>query len=254
MTAAAGATEGGRLPRLGPANDDDDSILWNSLHPILSNRTPFYDKHIMRGVEQGCRQLVLLGAGLDARAFRLDLPTDMAVYEVDVPAVLRFKADALARNDIESPVKRFVVEADLRDDWAGALVSAGFDLSRPTVWIAEGLLMYLTTADVDALIATITAHTAPGSVLASELVNRPPRMDDVPTTDPEEIAAARLFIDSTRCGLRDLPESWLTDHGWQPLPYRDLTDELVRFGRPIPTVLADKPDPFHSFLIAADYQ
>jgi methyltransferase (TIGR00027 family) len=78
VTAAVGATEGGRLPRLGPANEDGDSELWNGLHPILSSRTPFYDKHILRGVLQGCRQLVLLGAGLDARAFRLDLPTDMA--------------------------------------------------------------------------------------------------------------------------------------------------------------------------------
>ncbi|MGP4017534.1 SAM-dependent methyltransferase [Saccharopolyspora sp. 5N708] len=86
----------GSLPRLGPAREDGSSHLWNGLYACFSGRTGFYDEYVTGRVNAGCRQLAILGAGLDTRVFRLSLSADTVVYEVDTPEVLSFKEKTLA--------------------------------------------------------------------------------------------------------------------------------------------------------------
>jgi len=76
------------LPRLGPAVDHDSSTLWNAFRFYFSQRTPFYDDRILRAVGTGCRQVVLLGAGLGSRAFRLSFPASLKFFELDQAPVL----------------------------------------------------------------------------------------------------------------------------------------------------------------------
>jgi methyltransferase (TIGR00027 family) len=64
--------------------------------------------------------------------------------------------------------ERRTVSIDLRDDWPAALRRNGFDDTRPTAWIAEGLLVYLPPEAQDRLFDDITALSAPGSRLATE--------------------------------------------------------------------------------------
>jgi methyltransferase (TIGR00027 family) len=118
---AAGKTgiAGAPLPPLGPARDYGASPLWDSIYSHVTGRTPFYDSFVSGAVASGCRQVVLLGAGLDVRAFRLPLDPGTTVYEVDTPAVLEFKAGVLARHAAKPGVKRVPVGTDLRDDWPG---------------------------------------------------------------------------------------------------------------------------------------
>src|SRR5262245_9811705 len=71
-----GAVDDGGFPRLGPAVGDDSS-LWKALRFYFCARTPFYDQYVLRAVEAGCRQVVLVAAGLDSRAFRLGLGGDV---------------------------------------------------------------------------------------------------------------------------------------------------------------------------------
>lgn len=54
-------------------------------------RTRFYDDYLLAAARAGCRQVVLLAAGLDTRAFRLMWPAGVTVFELDLPAVLGFK-------------------------------------------------------------------------------------------------------------------------------------------------------------------
>jgi methyltransferase (TIGR00027 family) len=114
----------------------------------------------------GCRQVVLLGAGLDTRAFRLDWPPGTRVFELDRPAVVAFKervlAGAVPRCD------RTSVPVDLAGPWAVALLAAGFAAEVPTVWLPEGLLTYLSAEEAERLFETVTALSAPGSRLAFE--------------------------------------------------------------------------------------
>ena len=135
-------------------------------------RTLFLDDLLAEAVQQGCRQVVLLGAGFDARAFRLPWPPGTRCFEVDTPDVLGPKDQVLAAEHAVPGCERLVVPCDLRDDWPAALRAAGLDPAQPTAWIAEGLLVYSTAADVDRLLAKVTSLSAPGSWLGLTMTTR----------------------------------------------------------------------------------
>lgn len=82
-------------------------------------------------------------AGLDARAWRLPWPDGTVVFEIDQPKVLAFKEETLAAHGVEPVARHVGVPIDLRQDWPEALRQSGFDPTRPTAWLAEGLLPYL---------------------------------------------------------------------------------------------------------------
>lgn len=83
------------------------------------------------------------------------------VYEVDMPEVIEFKTATLSDLGAEPATERRTVAVDLRDDWATALQTAGFDPKVPAAWSAEGLLVYLPVEAQDALFDNITALSAP---------------------------------------------------------------------------------------------
>jgi len=111
---------------------------------ILVPRTRFGDDHLRRQYqEQGVRQLVLLGAGMDARAWRMDLP-ELHVFEIDTPDLFNQKEPLVADEKLIT-ASRNIVQTDFSDakDWAYLLKGAGFDPDKPAVWLLEGLMMYL---------------------------------------------------------------------------------------------------------------
>ena len=221
----AGVSNGGRLPRLGPATDDGSSALWNAFRFYFCERTPFYDQRVLRAVEDGCRQVVLVAAGLDSRAFRLGLPENATVYEIDQAAVLGFKQAVLDRHDVVPTCQRVPVHVDLLDSWAPALLAAGFDVTRPAIWIAEGLLMYLSSSDAEQLLATITALSAPGSRFVGEYFSGPWQESDVETSDEQERAAWDLVRQAFLYGPAGVgPAAWLVDHGWTPGQVTTITE------------------------------
>ncbi|MGH3555889.1 MAG: SAM-dependent methyltransferase, partial [Mycobacterium sp.] len=105
-----------------------------------------------------------------ARAYRLPWPKGTVVYEIDMPDVIEFKTSTLSKLGAEPTAERRTVAVDLRDDWAAALETAGFDPHAAAAWTAEGLVVYLPPEAQDALFDHITALSAPGSRLASEFV------------------------------------------------------------------------------------
>jgi methyltransferase (TIGR00027 family) len=96
-------------------------------------RTRFFDDALIGACADGIRQVVTLGAGLDARAFRLPWPDGTRVFELDVPDVFDFKERVLADQDAKARCECVVVRVDLRLDWPAALHALGFrDDERPT--------------------------------------------------------------------------------------------------------------------------
>ncbi|MEV1047846.1 SAM-dependent methyltransferase [Streptomyces sp. NPDC049916] len=149
--------------------------LWGRLGRYFGLRTRVLDDFLLREAHGGARQVVLLGAGLDTRALRLDWPPGRTVYEIDQEEVLAFKTAVLdglppERRAPRSPgTTRVTIAVDLRLDWGGALTGAGFDPAAPTAWLAEGLLLYLPAAAERRLVATVDALGAAGSALAYEV-------------------------------------------------------------------------------------
>lgn len=145
-------------------------VLQKVLPDWLAIRTRFFDDYLLTATRAGCEQVVLVGAGLDSRAYRLDWPTAAHVFEVDLPAVQTFKERVLAGRSPDL-VRRTAVAADLLGDWRSTLLAAGFDPGRPTAWLCEGLLFYLAPQAVEGLIGTVSELSAPGSALGAECLN-----------------------------------------------------------------------------------
>ena len=111
-------------------------------------RTRFLDDALLAATRAGCAQVVLLAAGMDSRAFRLDWPAGTTVFEVDQAGVLAFKDTVAGERGATARCERRAVAADLRENWTAELGAAGFDPARPTAWLVEGLLYSLDAAEV----------------------------------------------------------------------------------------------------------
>jgi len=128
-------------------------------------RTAAIDAAIRSARAEGIPQLVLLGAGLDARAFRMSELSDTKVIEVDFPSTQSLKR---ARAGERVPTARELRWAPIdfeRDSLDEVLARAGHDRDRKTIWIWEGVTMYLAAEAVDATLAVVRDRSAPGSTL-----------------------------------------------------------------------------------------
>ncbi|SOJ52738.1 Putative S-adenosyl-L-methionine-dependent methyltransferase [Mycobacterium simulans] len=204
-------------------------------------RTHFFDEYFNAAGKAGIRQVVILAAGLDSRAYRLDWPSGTVVYEIDQPKVLDYKTEILGSQGAVPAAKRCAVAVDLRDDWPGALTSAGFDRTQPTAWLAEGLLPYLPSDAADRLFEMVNSLSAPGSKVAVEAFN----MKTNGNTGRWRRMRERLGLDIDVEALtyhepdRSDAAEWLADHGWRVRSVSN-REEMARLGRPVPEDLADE--------------
>ncbi|MBJ7339344.1 class I SAM-dependent methyltransferase [Mycolicibacterium sp.] len=194
------------------ADVDADGTTWGlaQMPAAMAARTRYFDGFFADAAAAGIRQAVILASGLDARAYRLDWPSDMTVFEIDQPAVIEFKTTTLSALGAEPKADLRTVAIDLREDWPTALKAAGFDTAKPSAWIAEGLYGYLPPEAQDRLLDAVTSLSAPGSRLGSEAV---------PNT-------ADLDRDEARERMREATTKW-REHGFD-LDFTDLTFEGER--------------------------
>jgi methyltransferase (TIGR00027 family) len=158
-------------------------------------------------------QLVILGAGLDARAYRMTELARTTVFEVDHPASQR---DKLRRVSALAPVAERVVPVavDLTSArLAGPLDTAGFDRHAASTWVWEGVVPYLTAADVRATLAQLRELTASGSRL---VINYQAR--SLPTTVMRKVMGLVLRLSGQPDPLAHEPWRSL----WRPDDLRDL--------------------------------
>ncbi len=134
---------------------------------LMVLRTLRLDAVVTDAVARGVRQVVLLGAGLDGRAYRMASLRDAVVFEVDHAATQAYKI-ARAHQLKPSCARVAFVAVDFERDVAlqRALSAAGHDASVPTVWIWEGVVMYLTPAAMHTTLRALAACSAPSSTLA----------------------------------------------------------------------------------------
>ena len=155
----------------------------------------------------GIRQVVLLAAGLDTRALRLDWVDGTRLFEIDQPIVFAHKEAFLDARGAAARCERVVVPADLREDWPQALLAGGFDPERPSVWVAEGLLFYLPEASVDRLLEDTYRLSAPESCLAADMMGASPGPSQAFKELFASLGAPFLFVTDDLAGL-------MRKHGW----------------------------------------
>jgi methyltransferase (TIGR00027 family) len=192
----------------------------------MTVRTRWFDKLFTDAAAAGVRQAVILAAGLDARAYRLDWPDGTTVYELDQPEVIDFKTNTLADLDAEPKANRLTIAIDLRNDWPKALLDNGFDPAQPTAWIAEGLLIYLPPEAQDLLFDRINELSAPGSRVATEHIPDTTMFSDERSQQINErmkkYGSDIEMKDLIYHGERSHVIEYLTNHGW------DVTAQTMR--------------------------
>lgn len=131
----------------------------------ISLRTFAIDRALRAGLERGIDQVVILGAGLDSRAHRIDELSGKTTFEVDHPSTQAFKRERTAALGSNRSVVYVPVDFE-RDTLSEALGAAGHRRDRATIWIWEGVTMYLEAAATIATIEEIAKTSAPESLLA----------------------------------------------------------------------------------------
>jgi methyltransferase (TIGR00027 family) len=222
--------------------DPDLSALMQRMIDFFASRTAYIDDFFVEAAEAGLRQVVILAAGLDARAWRLRWPDGTRVYELDQPKVLEFKTSTLSEHGATPTSQRIDVPVDLRQDWPTALRQAGFDPEAPTAWSAEGLLRYLPSRAQDLLFERIQALSCIGSrIVVNALTND--------ALDPENLARERDLRERLRAAAarqgrtrtldvddlwyaekRTDVRQWLSEHGWE-VSAATVQEVLAGYGR-----------------------
>lgn len=206
---------------------------------FLVTRTKLIDDQVAAAVAAGCNLVLNLGAGLDTRPYRMELPTDLVWIEVDLPDLVAEKSALLAE---EAPLCRLVRTAlDVTDPGAvtACLESVLTDAARALV-ISEGLVMYLDEADVVALSAVLTRPEIIGWCL-----------------DFSTAGVAQLMADRNEGLLRRAPWTFLPANGvtffeelgWNATYLESIVVGAARFNRlspPVPheDLAAQQPDPW----------
>jgi methyltransferase (TIGR00027 family) len=129
-------------------------------------RTAAIDDAVSLAVGEGARQMVVLGAGLDARAWRMPSLADVTVFELDHPDTQGYKRERTADLPPLAREVRFCSIDFERQRIPDVLGEHGFDRDRPSIWVWEGVTMYLTVDAIDATLEAVGGLASSGSRLA----------------------------------------------------------------------------------------
>ena len=237
--------------------DPDAAAMFANMLSYQAVRTHFFDAFFTDAAAAGIRQIVILASGLDSRAYRLDWPAATVVFEIDQPKVLQYKASKLAEHGVKPSAELHAVAVDLRQDWPAALRKAGFDPSRPTAWLAEGLLMYLPAEAQDRLFEQITELSAPGSRVSAEAVRHHDEERRAQMRERWEKMADQVGMKQT-VNIGDLTYNdphravlvdWLNAHGWTATG-QPAADEMSRLNRWVEVPDEQYRDGFSTFVVA----
>jgi methyltransferase (TIGR00027 family) len=153
------------------------------LEPSIAVRTSFVDGQVAAAIARGLRQVVICGAGYDDRGLRFRT-AGVRFFELDHPSTQADKARLLGEMGAREEI--VLVAVDFSTDDTGAVLElASHDARQPTLFVCEGLLVYLDEATCRRLLAELAGRAAPGSVLAASLSTHEDGLDSA-----EVLAAA----------------------------------------------------------------
>lgn len=135
---------------------------------MVFSRSRRFDQLIERYAGQA-EQFIVLGAGLDTRAYGPLAETPLSLFELDKATTQNAKRQAVARAKLPSDRVNYI-KVDFADrNWIETLLASAYDPTKPSIFLWEGVTLYLSEASVRATLASIRAHAAPGSVVLLDL-------------------------------------------------------------------------------------
>jgi methyltransferase (TIGR00027 family) len=184
----------------------------------VTERTRFFDGHLVAAISAGIRQVVVVGAGYDDRALRFRAP-GVRFFEIDHPLT---QADKVRRvRAMGTDTDRLVfVPADFGlDDITDLLAAHGHDDAEPSLFICEGVLVYLDQPTISALLRALRSRAGPGSTLAASLATHPQGIDSGLVADMANAGRRTGVSEPWRTILpADQHLALLSGAGWQAEP------------------------------------
>ncbi len=192
-------------------------------------RTAVMDALILRCIERGARTVLNLGAGLDTRAFRLQLPPDLRWLDVDLPAVIAYRRTCLGQ--AVAACRHAHVQADLRlaADRQRVIHDAG--RHGPLLVVTEGLLIYLTPDQVGELATQLRGEASTHWWLADLIT---------PLLQQTMGLVWSAQLQAADAAFRFAPgdaQAYFRDLRWLETEFHSTWTESMRLGRPAPNAL-----------------
>jgi methyltransferase (TIGR00027 family) len=154
-----------------PEKTKEMSEYYERLFPGLGNsvraRVRYFDDFVKNSLEEGLKQLVILGAGYDTRAYRIEgLKGKVRVFEVDHPDTQSVKIEKIKKIFGYLPDHVTYVPVDFETENLGErLVSQGYDRLLKTLFLMEGLVMYIPPEAVDETLSFIVQNSGKESAI-----------------------------------------------------------------------------------------
>ncbi len=217
---------------------------------VMAIRTRFFDDWVLDAIGRGVRQVVIVAAGMDTRAYRLAWPAATVLWELDRRELLATKRALLDGAGARPSCVRREVPVDLAGDtWPQQLREAGFQPELPSAWLIEGLLVYLGAEGATRLLGQAAGSASPecrlGVDFISESFLRSPWMSSYLGWLADRGAPWRFGTDR--------PEDVLAASGWHATAVRQPGEEGVGAGLlPWPVMPREVPNLPRSFLVTAE--
>lgn len=211
-------------------------------------RTRYFDDFLKDAVrKRRLRQVVLLAAGLDTRAYRLEWPVGTRLFELDQAAVMDEKEQILLAAGAKPACIRISVAADLTQPWGEALTAGGFDAKEPAVWLMEGFLFYLAPGQIPPMFDAINRLSAVGSRVGFDIINQQT------LTSPYTRAWIEMQAKQGApwTGWLDDPRGFMAGRGWRARLTQPGAPD-ANYGRWLmPVIPLDAPDLPHNWYVTA---
>jgi methyltransferase (TIGR00027 family) len=182
------------------------------MHEYLRARTAFFDRVVTSSLDHRVSQVVVGGAGYDGRAFRY-AKRGVRWFEVDHPATQADKRERIARLGLDDRHIRFVPADFITDPVADLLAGAGLDVSRPALFLLEGVAAYLDLPVLERLLAEFRAVTPNGSPLGISVSGDSARPESREALQARVAAAGEPLRNRLTAEAAD---GLLARAGWQP--------------------------------------
>jgi methyltransferase (TIGR00027 family) len=142
------------------------------IYEYVLARTKLFDQVFVDALERGSPQIVMLGAGMDTRAFRFqEKNRDTKIFDLDIHATQRYKRKVLRRKKIAPPAELVFAPIDFnKQRIADVLTQAGYRDGQQTLFLWEGVTMYLEAEAVDGTLDFIRNSAAEGSIVVFDYV------------------------------------------------------------------------------------
>ena len=214
-----------------------NKLMTPGAYEYLIARTIFFDQVFIEGLKDEVPQIVMLGAGYDTRAYRFhDLSKNTRIYELDVPTTQKRKKQHLQKARMEMPGNVILIPIDFnKDSLISALEKAGYDSNAQTLFIWEGVTMYLEDSAVQSTFEQISANKKNSVAFDYVITTRGDNVD-------------QLY------GVKEFMETWQKHRKGEPFQFSiieaDLCSLLARYRFQITKNMG--PEEMHETFLTSD--